>query len=262
MNDVGPAPARPGQRRRGQIQSPKLAHVLADQLRRMIVSGELKPGANLPPEASLLAQYGISRPALREALRVLESEDLIAVSRGIRGGAVVLEPSIDKVAQFGRAYLIAVGATLRELHEARSIIEPSVARALATRRSAAAVAVLRQAVDAAAAALLAQDLKAALQWADSFHESLVQQSENRMLGLLVGMLHDMAARSQAALLGLELDEQTKLSVVGRTVDACRRLVELIKAGQADAAESYWGDYMRKTSRLLMGSGQADSIIAL
>jgi hypothetical protein len=46
------------------------------------------------------------------------------------------------------------------------------------------------------------------------------------------------------------------------VDACRRLVDLIEAGEADAAESYWADYMRKTSRLLMGTGQADSIIAL
>jgi DNA-binding FadR family transcriptional regulator len=262
MNDIGPVLARPGQRRRGQIQSPKLAHVLADKLRRMIVSGELKPGANLPPEASLLAEYGISRPALREALRVLESEDLIAVSRGIRGGAVVLEPSIDKVAQFGRAYLTAIGATLRELHEARSIIEPPIARALATQRSTAALAVLRQAVDGAAAALLACDLKAALAHANLFHESLVQQSDNRVLGLMVGMLHDMAVRSQTAMVGLELDDQTKLRVVGRTVDACRHLVDLIEAGAADAAEIYWANYMRKTSRLLMGSGQADSVIAL
>src|SRR6266436_1760365 len=99
---------------RDRIQTPKLAHVLADKLRRQIVSGELKPGDTLPSEAHLLEEYGISRPALREAMRVLESEELIAVSRGIRGGAVVLEPTIDKVAQFGRSYLIVHGTTQRE----------------------------------------------------------------------------------------------------------------------------------------------------
>ena len=69
------------------VKVPKTAELVATQLRNQIVRGDLREGDALPPEAALMAQFGVSRPTLREAFRVLESEALISVRRGARGGA-------------------------------------------------------------------------------------------------------------------------------------------------------------------------------
>jgi len=63
---------------------PKAAALAADSVRRRIVRGELKADDLLPSEQELLRQFGISRPTLREAMRILETEGLIAVKRGTR----------------------------------------------------------------------------------------------------------------------------------------------------------------------------------
>ena len=68
------------------VRAPKTGELIATHLRRQIVRGELRPGETLPAESQLMEQFGVSRPTLREAFRILESEPLISVRRGSRGG--------------------------------------------------------------------------------------------------------------------------------------------------------------------------------
>lgn len=75
-----------------KVRVPKMAELVAAQLRRKIVRGELAEGEALPAESALMAEFAVSRPTLREAFRVLESESLINVRRGARGGARVQVP--------------------------------------------------------------------------------------------------------------------------------------------------------------------------
>ena len=56
---------------------------IVDDLRALIVSGELTEGDSLGHEADLIEHFGVSRPSLREALRILETEGLITVVRGV-----------------------------------------------------------------------------------------------------------------------------------------------------------------------------------
>src|SRR3972149_10963530 len=79
-----------------RVRAPKLPHIIAQQLRAQIASGELRPGDSLPSESVPLKDFGISRPTLREALRVLESETLIQLGRGSRRGGTILAPAITK----------------------------------------------------------------------------------------------------------------------------------------------------------------------
>ncbi len=60
--------------------------VLAEHLRNRILSGELQPGARLPGEAELTAEFGVGRSTIREALRSLASQNLITTTRGVTGG--------------------------------------------------------------------------------------------------------------------------------------------------------------------------------
>src|ERR1700729_4182654 len=94
---AGPANVRSlGQR----IRVPKTAELVAAELRRKIVRGELAEGDALPSEAALMADFAVSRPTLREAFRVLESESLISIRRGARGGARVQVPNGNVAASY------------------------------------------------------------------------------------------------------------------------------------------------------------------
>src|ERR1700681_2033294 len=97
------------------VRSPKIAELVARTLRRMVVEGQLKDGDCLPHEAHLIAHFQVSRPILREAVRVLESERLVEVRRGSRTGAKVRVPGPETVARPGALVLAISGTTLGDV---------------------------------------------------------------------------------------------------------------------------------------------------
>lgn len=101
------------------VRVPKMAEVIADRLRRSIVRGELAEGEALPSEAEFMAPFQVSRPTLREALRVLGSESLTHVRRGARGGARAQVPQAAVVARYAGLVLQFRGVTLDDLYGAR-----------------------------------------------------------------------------------------------------------------------------------------------
>lgn len=74
------------------LSSKRVFEQIADQIRELIVSGVFKPADKLPPEVELARHFNVGRTALREALRVLESEGLIYVKQGSDGGSFIAEP--------------------------------------------------------------------------------------------------------------------------------------------------------------------------
>ena len=72
---------------------PKAADVLADTLREQILNGRLGVGSLLPNERELSERAGLSRTSVREALRILEVEGLIATRTGRNGGSEVVRPT-------------------------------------------------------------------------------------------------------------------------------------------------------------------------
>ena len=68
------------------VRVPKAADLVADHLRRQIIRGDLAADEPLPAEAELMQIYNVSRPTLREALRILEHDELIVVKRGRAAG--------------------------------------------------------------------------------------------------------------------------------------------------------------------------------
>src|SRR5215207_11088599 len=105
-----------------------MAEIIVERLRRQIVRGELAEGETLPSEQELQARFGVSRPTLREAFRVLESESLITVRRGAHGGARVSAPDSDVAARYAGLILEYRGATLGDIYRAAALIEPPCAR--------------------------------------------------------------------------------------------------------------------------------------
>jgi GntR family transcriptional regulator, transcriptional repressor for pyruvate dehydrogenase complex len=115
--------------------------ILADELRDQITSGRLRPGERLPTEPELCARNRVSRSTVREALRLLSSQNLIITTRGVTGGSFVAQPSPAKLAESlsagVRMLLATQGAGGGELMEIREMIEIPAAGLAAQRRTEA-----------------------------------------------------------------------------------------------------------------------------
>src|SRR5438105_9498602 len=82
------------------IRVPKSSEVLASQLRVHILDGSIGDGMALPAERDLVAQTGLSRGSVREALRILHTEGLITTRSGRLGGSVARRPGDDALARY------------------------------------------------------------------------------------------------------------------------------------------------------------------
>src|ERR1700709_204673 len=112
----------------GSIRVPKVAELTAARIRTAIVLGELATGDNMPSEAQLITDFRVSRPTIREAVRILESEGLISVTRGAKGGARAGRPAPSTGARAAGLALQTRRATIGDIYETRMIIEPPAAR--------------------------------------------------------------------------------------------------------------------------------------
>ncbi|TWG92056.1 DNA-binding FadR family transcriptional regulator [Mesorhizobium sp. J18] len=117
------------------IVVPKASDILASQLRQMIVQGDLRPGSLLPSERDLVAESGLSRTSVRDALRVLESEGFVTTKVGRSGGSVVTLPGRDVVARSVELFVRTHGIRLDSLLECRVAVEPTLARLAARHRT-------------------------------------------------------------------------------------------------------------------------------
>lgn len=116
---------------------PKASDVLASRLRDLIVSGRFTPGDLLPTERELVAESGLSRTSVRDALRVLESENLISTKAGRAGGSMVTLPGRASVARSVELFVRTHGIRMESLLECRVAVEPTLARLAARHRTAA-----------------------------------------------------------------------------------------------------------------------------
>lgn len=105
---------------------PKAAIEIASRLRVLIVESA-SPGDILPSERVLVERFGVSRPTVREALRVLEVEGLVEIRRGLYGGAIVRDIGVTDMAQMFGLYLRRQRATIGDLFDFRMLIEPAAA---------------------------------------------------------------------------------------------------------------------------------------
>jgi GntR family transcriptional regulator, transcriptional repressor for pyruvate dehydrogenase complex len=117
---------------------------LADRLRKQITSGALRPGDRLPTEPQLCERTGVSRSTVREALRLLASQNLIVTTRGVTGGSFVAEPNPTQLGEMlstGLTMLMAAGTvSTRQWFEVRETFEVPAAGLAARRRTEAQLA--------------------------------------------------------------------------------------------------------------------------
>lgn len=246
-----------------QLHVPKAAELLAARIRGQIIRGELKEGDSLPAENELMDTFGVSRPTLREAIRVLEMESLLRMRRGSKGGALVTAPDPTVAARAVGVLLQLRGVTLRDIHEARMMIEPMAARYIAESSDGGVVHAALQARNEAARASV-RDFREFPHQSWGFHRGLVEGTQNQTLAVLWQTIADiielLVIRRYTRPMGpAEAAEQ--IAQNQRSVRANDRLLKLLESHDADGAERYWTKHLIAVGDNLLGAN-ADAVVDL
>ena len=231
---------------------PKAAETVADELRRQIVTGRLKPGDKLHPENVLQAEFAISRPTMREALRLLESEGLITISRGKHGGARVSAIDLGTAASQVGVFLQIAGTTLQDVWLARTIIEPPAAGLLAALRNPVAFADLEANI-AAARKASQTDLIRYADLSAEFSMLITRHCGNKTIHLLASLIYDIIRRQH--------EHVTERTLANESVDKLRQenirsremALELMRRGSPAAAESFWRSHLEHMRDLVLAA---------
>jgi DNA-binding FadR family transcriptional regulator len=241
------------------VRVPKAGEMVASQLRRQIVLGQLKEGDQLPSESVLMEEFGVSRPTLREAFRILEAEGAITVRRGVRGGARVQVPDIDVGARHVGLLLQYRGALLSDVYEIRAVLEPAAARMAARRRTSADLARLQEALDRQRES--ADDPGGSFAADAAFHRLIVELSGSETLQVLAGMVTNIIREGDRAYAETH-DWQTEQELAKIALRAHTRLVELIRKRSGDEAEDLWKRHLVESAKIVLGDRASATVVEL
>lgn len=239
---------------------PKTGELVAQRLRARIIRGELAEGESLPAEGTLIEEFGVSRPTLREAYRVLEAEQLISVRRGARGGAQVHAPSPSAAARYAGLVLEYEGATLADVYEARTLVETPCAALLARKRTAADLQLLWESVEFGES--LADDRPRLIRHHTEFHALIVRLAGNHTLNLLNGILRQIIDTANYRRVDTDPAAAEHDSAFHHGLRAHRRLVELIEAKDADGAHAIWLKHLVEANQYLLQLPGATTVLDL
>ena len=237
------------------IRQPRVAEIVAARLRDEILSGRLK---ELPSQESLLAQVGVSPPALREAIHILETDGLISVRRGNVGGAVVHVPSAARTAHMISMVLQTRESTPADVSEALLHLEPICAGICASRedRMTEVVPYLQAEIDRQTEEF--DDVSAYVPNARRFHEALVSRCGNEPMILLIGSLELIWSTHESSVWS---DDDVNHKTMREALRAHQRLLDAIGDGNAPRAVKLAKDHLSAARRNTLAAGADKTIEA-
>jgi DNA-binding FadR family transcriptional regulator len=250
-----------------RVRAPKTAELIASHLRGRIVRGELATGQTLPSEGALMETFGVSRPTLREAFRILETESLINVRRGSRGGARVVAPDVAVAARYVGLLLQVTRTTIADVQQARMVIEPAAAGLLAARRTRTDLDDLTGCL--ADLAGLAEDggppggAEAWLRATQRFGELILERAGNQTLAVQAAVLREVMATHLRTAVLRTFDRPGTSEDLRKTVKSYRKLVLLLDARDAEGAQRHWRAHLEAEARArLRGDAGPDAVVDL
>jgi DNA-binding FadR family transcriptional regulator len=247
---------RPGTSTTGSTTRPaappgqSLSRYVSDDLKARIGGGEFQPGSKLPGEKELMAQYGVGRNTVREAVQGLVAMKMLDVRP--RLGATVLSTAPEQALPRHQLISLMSSELTEDLYEMRLVLETEAAALCARRASAEALDEIRR-----WHLVYAGEIESGVApWKTDleFHDAIARGSGNSVLPLMLGAAADLLAqdRAAAALLRSEV----------RTAFAQHSLVlEAIEAGDPDLAREHMAVHIRTASEYVkrLREGQATDL---
>jgi GntR family transcriptional regulator, transcriptional repressor for pyruvate dehydrogenase complex len=202
----------------------KAAQVIAQQVRDAVISGQLSVGDRLPPERDLVKQFGYSRAVVREGLRLLEADGLIAMQAGRNGGAVISNPESHRLASTLDMILRLQRTSIHDVHEAQRLIEPLIITLAIERATPQNLARIRRTIDVIEHH--PSDPEIVREQSNLFHSLLGEAAHNKVIALVSNLIRQIVIE-----MGYVGDEAEALTIA----QIHRKILDAIEMGDAAAA---------------------------
>jgi len=198
---------------------PTVRAIVARKLREAIMSGNLKPGQRLV-ERELCEMMGVSRPSIREALRLLEADGLVNTvpHRGPMVSTISLEEA-------------------RQLYAARAVLEGFAGRECARLHDPAVVRKIGEALTRLKAALAESDMIAVLEAKTDFYAALIGGCQNAFIERMLKPLHDRITL-------LRITSMSHPKRVNKSLREVTAIWRAIQSGDEDLAERCCVDHIK------------------
>lgn len=174
------------------VHRSKAEHV-AQRLLERIIAARLEPGSSFATEAELLLQFNVSRPTLRESLRILESQGVLELRPGPGGGIIVRQPSVDMLAHGLSVFLRLHEVPFITVLKAREVIEPALAFEAALNGTDEDFSELEASIGRMKALQADRDQAAFLEENRIFHSVIARASGNKVLEIFWSTISILAS---------------------------------------------------------------------
>lgn len=222
-------------------RGPKTSLVVAQQIVRDTSRKGLQPGDLLPPERAMLEEYQIGRGTLREGLRLLEFQGMLALKPGPKGGPVLLDPDASHLASTIILLMQLQNASLSTIVEARTALEPVVCRLAAERIGEDSLLELKQSVDLMQQSVETADLDTFLETNKQFHDIIAWSTGNALFGYLTDALMRITG-------GTVMGVDHPANLRKNTLAAHTAIYEALSSHDRDLSEDRMRDHIREYAK--------------
>ena len=236
---------RPRPPARGRGRSRAVAGIIKD----WIIEHGLVPGDRLPQEHQLIADLGVSKGTVREALKVLEAQGLIRTRTGPGGGAFITEVREDHASALLANYLLFKEITIADVYALRISLEPQLVAELAARITPERIEALRARMKVYTAPPASIEEEREQRVAElEFHEALAGFSDNPLLGFICGFLVRLLKELTIC---KRIYDQPNPELRERGVSYQEQLLEALCARDAETARAVMQAHMRAAQRMML-----------
>ena len=203
------------------VKKERISDQIIDQIFKLIVSGNLKPGDKIPSERKMTDLFDVSRNSIREAIKLLEMLGFLVSKRG--DGTYIADMSSKVFEGYINKHNISNDSlNASEVVEARMVIEPSIAKLAAERRTEKQLNMLENIVDEIENNNTSKNNEADLH----FHRMLAKASQNKVLEETLNFLIDYT--SEVSKKSHEINETFFPLRIRKKVEEHRTILDAIK----------------------------------
>ena len=219
----------------------KAEHVARLLLNR-IIDEDLRPGSSFGTEADLLKQFDVSRPTLREGVKILEAQGVLQLRPGPGGGILVSKPSIDTLAHMLSVYLRLNNVPFVEILRTRITIEPHLVRDAALYGTEEHFREMEETIQRLENAAV-DDNEAVYRENRRFHNVIAKAASNPVMDMFWQTIRILASGEGAGIKYTARNREHIVSSHKRILDACRKR-------DPDAAQRLMADHLGELDVLL------------
>ena len=218
------------------LKSERRHQVISQQIRNEIINGTMRPGDKLPTERELSADFGASRVAIREALKSLEASGLVSIRHG--SGVFVTNVSSKTMSDSLYSILRMQNTSIREVTEARLIVEPNIARIAAERGNEADFQRLEINIDETSV-LLGENHSSTPKNIE-FHAILAEMTHNTVINLTMKSLFEVL---NAMFVDGTSNPRRRMSISNRSLNQHRKILRALRERDPEKVYSLMFDHI-------------------